>query len=83
MIVNHFGMRQDIQSYSLGGMGCGTGVLGINLIADLLKVWSARTERCTWVLDLKRARRLPIITKCHDRLLRPPEASSGEGSGPS
>jgi len=38
MIVNHFGMRQDIQAYSLGGMGCGTGVIGINLVADLLKV---------------------------------------------
>ena len=31
-------MRPDIQSYHLGGMGCGTGVVGINLIRDLLKV---------------------------------------------
>jgi 3-ketoacyl-CoA synthase len=38
MIVNHFGMRQDIQSYSLGGMGCGTGVIGVKLVDDLLKV---------------------------------------------
>jgi len=37
-IVNHFGMRSDIQSYSLGGMGCATGVLGISLLSDLLKV---------------------------------------------
>ena len=31
-------MRTDIQSYHLGGMGCGTGVVGVNLIRDLLKV---------------------------------------------
>lgn len=38
MIVSHFGMRPDIQAWSLSGMGCGTGVLGINLVADMLKV---------------------------------------------
>ena len=32
-------MRNDIQTYHLGGMGCGTGVVGINLVRDLLKVW--------------------------------------------
>jgi len=40
MIINHFGMREDIQAYSLGGMGCGTGVVGITLASDLLKVRS-------------------------------------------
>ncbi len=27
-----------MQSYHLGGMGCSNGVVGINLVADLLKV---------------------------------------------
>jgi hypothetical protein len=38
MIVNHFGMRTDVQSYHLGGMGCSNGVVAVNLIQDLLKV---------------------------------------------
>jgi 3-ketoacyl-CoA synthase len=38
MIVNHFGMRTDVQSYHLGGMGCSNGVVAVNLIKDLLKV---------------------------------------------
>ena len=38
LCLSRFNMRPDIQSYHLGGMGCGTGVVGINLIRDLLKV---------------------------------------------
>lgn len=38
MVVNHFGMRTDVQSYHLGGMGCSNGVVAVNLINDLLKV---------------------------------------------
>jgi 3-ketoacyl-CoA synthase len=38
MLVNHFKMRTDIQSYHLGGMGCANGVVAINLIRDLLQV---------------------------------------------
>ncbi|GAX83842.1 hypothetical protein CEUSTIGMA_g11266.t1 [Chlamydomonas eustigma] len=37
MLVNHFKMRTDIQSYHLGGMGCANGVVAINLIRDLLQ----------------------------------------------
>ena len=37
-LPSRFKMRPDIQSYHLGGMGCGTGVMGINLMRDLLKV---------------------------------------------
>lgn len=37
MVVNHFGMRTDVQSYHLGGMGCSNGVVAVNLINDLLK----------------------------------------------
>ncbi|KAG0604235.1 hypothetical protein M758_10G155500 [Ceratodon purpureus] len=38
MVVNHFGLREDIETYNLGGMGCSAGVLAINLAQDLLKV---------------------------------------------
>jgi len=38
MLVNKFGMRDDVISYSLGGMGCSSGVLGLQLAADLLQV---------------------------------------------
>lgn len=36
--MNKFGMRSDVISYSLGGMGCSSGVLGLQLVADLLQV---------------------------------------------
>jgi predicted naringenin-chalcone synthase len=38
MVVNHFGMRPDVQSYHLGGMGCSNGVVAVNLVKDLLRV---------------------------------------------
>ena len=38
MVVNHYKMRGDIQSYHLGGMGCANGTIAINLVRDLLKV---------------------------------------------
>jgi len=38
MIVNHFKMRSNIQSYNLSGMGCSAGVISINLAKDLLQV---------------------------------------------
>ncbi|KAG2441061.1 hypothetical protein HXX76_003914 [Chlamydomonas incerta] len=37
MVVNAFGLRKDVQAYHLGGMGCANGVVGVNLVADLLK----------------------------------------------
>ncbi|MEW5303445.1 MAG: hypothetical protein WDW36_006135 [Sanguina aurantia] len=36
MVVSEFGMRSDIQSYHLGGMGCSNGVVAINLVRDML-----------------------------------------------
>ena len=38
MVVNHFGLREDIETFNLGGMGCSAGVLGISLAKDMLKV---------------------------------------------
>ncbi|GLC40215.1 3-ketoacyl-CoA synthase 11 [Pleodorina starrii] len=37
MIVNHYKMRSDVQSYHLGGMGCANGTIGINLVRDMLQ----------------------------------------------
>ncbi|KAF8071135.1 CUT1 [Scenedesmus sp. PABB004] len=36
LVVNHFGMRPDVQSYHLGGMGCSNGVVAVNLVNDIL-----------------------------------------------
>ena len=38
MIVNKYKMRPDIQSYSLGGMGCSAGVIAMKVASDLLQV---------------------------------------------
>ncbi|XP_071724196.1 3-ketoacyl-CoA synthase 7 [Rutidosis leptorrhynchoides] len=38
MIINKFGLRSNVKSVSLSGMGCSAGLLSINLAKDLLKV---------------------------------------------
>lgn len=38
MLVNHYHMRSDVQSYHLGGMGCSSGTIAISLVRDLLRV---------------------------------------------
>jgi 3-ketoacyl-CoA synthase len=45
MLVNQFKMRQDIQSYHLGGMGCGNGVMALSLIRDLLQVGAPAADQ--------------------------------------
>jgi hypothetical protein len=42
LIINMYKMREDIQSYNLGGMGCAMGVVGLSLVRDLLKVREGR-----------------------------------------
>ena len=37
MVSNKFGMRHDIESYNLGGMGCSAGVISIHLAKQLLQ----------------------------------------------
>ncbi|GJP38331.1 hypothetical protein CLOM_g22784 [Closterium sp. NIES-68] len=37
MVVNHYKMRQDIQSYNLGGMGCSASIAAVKLVGDLLQ----------------------------------------------
>lgn len=38
MIINHYKLRGNIVSYNLGGMGCGAGLISIDLAKDLLQV---------------------------------------------
>ncbi|XP_010471130.1 PREDICTED: 3-ketoacyl-CoA synthase 7-like [Camelina sativa] len=38
MIINRFGMRSDIKSFSLSGMGCSAGILSVNLVKDLMMI---------------------------------------------
>ncbi|KAJ1689946.1 hypothetical protein LUZ63_014101 [Rhynchospora breviuscula] len=40
VIVNHYKLRNNIISYSLGGMGCSAGVIAIDLAKDLLQTHS-------------------------------------------
>lgn len=37
-IVNHYGMREDIKSFNISGMGCSAGIIGVDMAKDLLKV---------------------------------------------
>jgi 3-ketoacyl-CoA synthase len=37
MVINMFKMREDVQAYHMGGMGCAFGVVGLNLVRDMLK----------------------------------------------
>lgn len=36
MVINEFGMRSDISSYNLSGMGCSAGIISIELVKNLL-----------------------------------------------
>ncbi|KAK4742158.1 hypothetical protein SAY87_000159 [Trapa incisa] len=38
LIINRFGFRSNVKSFSLSGMGCSAGLLSISLVKDLLKV---------------------------------------------
>ena len=38
MVVNHFKMRTDVLSHNLSGMGCSSGVIGIDMARHYLQV---------------------------------------------
>ncbi|KAK8543477.1 hypothetical protein V6N13_076286 [Hibiscus sabdariffa] len=38
MVINHYKLRGNIQSYNLGGMGCSAGLISIDLAKHLLQV---------------------------------------------
>ena len=42
LVVNHFKMRSNIISYSLGGMGCSAGVIAVGLAKELLQARAPR-----------------------------------------
>ena len=37
MVISKFGMRSDIQSYNLGGMGCSASLISIDLAKNMLQ----------------------------------------------
>ncbi|CAL9048043.1 unnamed protein product [Musa banksii] len=46
MVVNHYKLRGNIQSYNLGGMGCSAGLISIDLAKQLLQVYSSEFAAC-------------------------------------
>lgn len=36
MLVNKFKMRDDVRTFSLGGMGCSAGQIGLDIIREIL-----------------------------------------------
>ena len=39
-VVNRFGLRPGVKTYSLGGMGCSASIIALDLANELLKVSS-------------------------------------------
>lgn len=39
MVINHYKLRQNINSFNLGGMGCSAGIIAIDLAKDLLNAY--------------------------------------------
>jgi 3-ketoacyl-CoA synthase len=48
MLVNKFKFRNDVESYHLGGMGCGNGVMAMSLLRNLLQVRGRRGLAADW-----------------------------------
>lgn len=46
IIVNHYGLRGNVMSYSLGGMGCSAGIISIDLAKQLLQVRTSVIVGC-------------------------------------
>ncbi|XP_042468574.1 3-ketoacyl-CoA synthase 20-like [Zingiber officinale] len=67
MIVNHYKLRGNIQSFNLGGMGCSAGLISIDLAKQLLQVhWNVNalvvsTENITlnWYFGNNRSMLVP------------------------
>lgn len=67
MIINHFGMRTDILSFNLGGMGCSAGVIAIGLAQKVLQtepnkvalVVSTENVTFNWYLGNDRSMLIP------------------------
>lgn len=56
MIINHYKLRHNINSFNLGGMGCAAGIIAIDLAKDLLNAYpssyalvvSTEVVSCSW-----------------------------------
>jgi hypothetical protein len=60
LLVSQLGLREDIISYSLGGMGCSSGVIDILLARELLQVGSYLSGG--WLGGInRRNRRRPVL----------------------
>lgn len=67
MVVNKYGLRGNIRTYNLGGMGCSAGVIAVDLAKDLLQVHGSSyavvisTENITqnWYFGNRRSMLIP------------------------
>ncbi|KAF5175396.1 3-ketoacyl-CoA synthase [Thalictrum thalictroides] len=67
MVINHYKLPHDIESYNLGGMGCAAGVIAIDLAKDLLNahpgsyalVVSTESVSFTWYMGNEKDMLLP------------------------
>ena len=50
MLINHFGMRADVTSFNLAGMGCSAGVLAVQLAQKLLQTHKGKGGRGGYAL---------------------------------
>lgn len=65
IVINHYKMKDSIQSYSLGGMGCSAGIIAVHLAKDLLQVGFGRWLRCPLL-----SRTAPLLRALRARLIR-------------
>jgi len=42
IVINHYKMKDSVQAYSLGGMGCSAGIVAVHLARDLLQVYKGK-----------------------------------------
>lgn len=71
MVINHYKLRQEVQAYHLGGMGCSNGTIAINLVRDMLKVRSCRAGVLLCMVHAQMrppAHALALVAGCATRL---------------
>ena len=64
MVVNHFGMRPDIKSYNLSGMGCSAGIISIVLARELLQVHMRTLMISVWQFKASIWKQMFLLTRC-------------------
>ncbi|CAI0553430.1 unnamed protein product, partial [Linum tenue] len=71
MVINHYKLKHNINSFNLGGMGCAAGIVAVDLARDLLTAYpcshalvvSMEAVSYTWYSDIymSRARNLQLV----------------------